>query len=106
MSVSGFDELSKRLTELSNNAQELAEKEHSIPLPELLTSEFLSGCTKFYSVEDMFDSSGFKVKTLRDFAEIPSDQWDDFIKTNTSYESWEALLGAAVQNWTAKKLGF
>ncbi len=106
MSVSGFDELSKKLGELSTSAQKLAEKEQVIPLPELLNPEFISECSKFDSVEDMFNSSGYKIKNQEDFAEIPSDQWDDFIKTNTSHESWKAMLGAAVQNWTAKKLGF
>lgn len=44
--VSGFRELSNKLKDLAERAREL-HGEHNIPLPELLTPEFLADCSRF-----------------------------------------------------------
>ncbi|ABF42474.1 conserved hypothetical protein [Candidatus Koribacter versatilis Ellin345] len=65
----------------------------------------MAKCSQFISVDDLFAASDFKVETPEDFKAIPDDQWDDFIRKNTSYESWNAMLTDAASEWTAKKLG-
>jgi hypothetical protein len=61
--------------------------------------------TKFDSLESMFEASGFVVESQEDFEKIPDDEWDSFIKGHTRFASWEDMLGAAVQEWAARKLG-
>jgi hypothetical protein len=54
----------------------------------------------------MFDASGFKIESPEDFAAIPDAEWDQFIRDNTTFASWEAMLGEAGGEWAARKLGF
>jgi len=53
----------------------------------------------------MFEASGYKIETQEDFNVIPDKEWDEFIKNNTEYTSWEEMLHAASAVWIKKKLG-
>lgn len=101
--IDGLSELQNKLSELANNAREL-DGQHSVPLPELLTPSFLSKHTRFLSDDDLFEAGGFKVKSTEDFEAIPSDKLDGFIRSESSFESWQAMLEAAGQEWAVKKL--
>ena len=103
--IRGLDEVSKKLDDLAKKAKTLDGK-HNVPMNELLNPTFVSKHTRFGTVEEMFDSSGFKVESQEDLAAIPNDKWDDFIRSVSSFENWQAMLDQAVKNWTAKKLGF
>jgi len=103
--IEGFDELQNDLKALADKAQNL-DGQHNVPISELLTSSFLSMHTRFSSLNDLFEASGFKVESSEDFAAIPDDKWDDFIRSISSFENWQAMLGAAAKVWTAKQLGF
>jgi hypothetical protein len=82
------------LDKLQKNIKNLA-KTTSVTLPELMNETFIASCSKFSSVNDLFEASGFKLETKEDFAAVPEDEWDDFIQSNTSYENWQEMQKAA-----------
>ena len=104
LKITGLDELQRKLDDLSRRSKSLAGKQN-VPIPELLTPGFLRTCSRFQSVEQMFEASGFKIDSTEDFAAIPDTEWDEFIRVNTSFASWEALLSKAGGEWAARRLG-
>jgi len=99
----GFDKLKKDLDKLQRRSREL-EGENSIPFEELFNPSFLSKCTKFSSVDDMFKKSGFTVNNQDDFKKIPDDKWDKFIAENSQFNSWQDMLDKASKEWMENKL--
>jgi hypothetical protein len=104
LKVTGLDKLQRKLKDLGQRAESISERQN-VPLPELLTSDFIRQCSRFQSVEEMFEESGFKIESAEDFASIPDDEWEDFISANTSFLSWEAMLREATGKWAARRLG-
>jgi len=100
----GFEELSKKLNDLAEKAESV-HGTHEVPLSELLTPGFLAKHTRFLSEDELFEASGFEVKTAEDFEKIPDDEWDQFIQQNTPFATWSDMLSAAGTEWTQKKLG-
>ncbi len=103
--ITGLDEFQRKLTDIARRAESLSGNQNVL-IPELLTPEFLSRCSRFLSADEMFEASGFKIDSAEDFASIPDSEWDSFIRTNTSFASWEAMLGEAGGEWAARRLGF
>jgi hypothetical protein len=103
--VTGLDELQRKLDDMARRAEDLSGKQN-VPITELLTPDFLLRCSRFHSAEEMFKASGFKVDTAEDFAAVPDAAWDEFIRANTSFPTWEAMLGEAGGAWAARRLGF
>jgi hypothetical protein len=104
LKITGLDELQRKLDDLARNAQNLSGKQ-DVPITELLTPSFLSRCSRFQSAKELFEASGFKLESADDFAAIPHAEWDGFIHANTSFASWEIMLGEAGGEWTARQLG-
>lgn len=102
-SIEGFDDLQKRLQELKDKVQE-AEGTHSVSISELLNAEFLASCSAFSSMDELFEASGFNIKSQEDFEAIPDTDWEWFIQQNTSYTSWAEMKQAAATIWMEKKL--
>jgi hypothetical protein len=102
--IKGLKELERKFDDLSRRAGNL-DGEHNVPVAEVLTPAFLSKCSRFQSVGELFEASGFNVKSQEDFAAIPDDKWDDFIKKNTTYSSWQEMLNAAGAEWVKNQLG-
>lgn len=105
MKIKGLDEFSRKLNDLAKKAEAL-DGQHSVPVNELLTPSFISKHTRFSSAEEMFEASGFKVESQEDFAAIPDAEWDEYIRSVSSFANWQEMLGAATKEWAAKKLGF
>src|SRR5947207_15498547 len=103
--MTGLDEFRRQLEDLKNKFESVS-GQHSVPLNEMLTPDFLATCSTFASAEEMFERSGFKVESQEDFAAIPDEPWDDFISANTSYLNWQEMLKAAGAAWTKARLGF
>lgn len=101
--ITGLDQLQKRLKNLERKAGELDGS--SVPMTEVITPEFLQGCSRFSSLEEMIDARGFSVESQEDFTAIPDEQWDEFISANTSYDSWRAMLDAAGAEYAKKEFG-
>jgi hypothetical protein len=105
MKITGLDQLQRKLNDLKERAESIS-GERKIPISELLTPDFLAGCSTFSSADEMFERSGFKVESEQDFTAIPDDDWDAFIRANTSCFSWSEMLQAAGAAWAKAKLGF
>jgi len=105
MKIRGPDEFSKKLNDLAKKAEEL-DGQHTVGLNELLTPSFVSKHTRFANADDLFEASGFKVESQEDFEAIPDAEWDQFIRSVSSFSSWQEMLQAATEEWAAKKLGF
>ena len=103
MKITGLEQLERKLRDLSDRAQSVSGT-NSVPVSELLSPSFLAGCTLFNSADELFEKSGFKVESQADFEAIPDDQWDDFIRDNTSFASWKEMLQAAGVAWMKGKL--
>jgi len=99
---SSFDGLKK----FQQNLKDLGDQgKQGVPLTELMSPAFVASCSKFGSLQELFDSSGFKVESPEDFAAIPDQEWDSYIQANTTYSSWLEMQQAAVGDWTKRKLG-
>jgi hypothetical protein len=105
LKVAGMDELQNQLDCLAKKAEEL-DGIHNVPLNDLLSSEFVSSNTKFSSADEMFEASGFKIESQHDFTAIPDTEWDEFIRSISSFADWQAMLGEACSVWMAEKVGF
>ncbi len=104
MTVKGFDKFSKKLDELSNNANKLSETK-SASMGEILTPEFVSRHTRFSNIDELFKAGGFGAESQAQFEAIPEDQLDAFIRTESPYQSWREMLNAAGAEWAKRKLG-
>jgi len=105
LKINGLNELSKKLGDLAKRAEALDGK-HMVPINDLLSPTFVSKHTRFTTADQMFEASGFKIETQEDFAAIPDDQWDVFIRSVSAFQDWQAMLAEAGKEWAAKKLGF
>lgn len=102
--LKGMDDVKRSLQDLSNRAQNL-HGQHNIPLSELMPQAFISSCSRFTSLDELFGASGFEIDSAEDFEAIPDDEWDAFISENTSFNTWEQMQQSAVIAWTQKQLG-
>lgn len=85
---------SNDFSKLINNLEKLSEKK-TISFDELFTMDFLKKCSSFNNIDDLISNSPFEVKTKEDFLNIPDDVWDSYIKSVTTFNSWNDMLVAA-----------
>jgi len=102
--LKGFDEVQRKLRDLQARGRAL-HGSHRIPVGELLGPDFMRRHTRFASFDAMVAASGFKVESAEDFAAIPDADWDAFIRGATRFAGWQTMLGAAGQEWAARRLG-
>lgn len=100
----GFDDLSKTIKELSKKAKDL-EKADPVPLEEVLSPKFISKHSRFSDAQDFFDASGFDFDNSEEFDAIPEEDLDEFVRSETPFDSWSEMLSKAVEEWAASKLG-
>ena len=105
LKVTGLEEFQRKLDDMARRAEDLSGTQN-VPITEILTPDFLHRCSRFHSAEEMFEASGFKIESEEDFAAIPDAAWDEFIRANTSFATWEAMLGEAGGAWAARRLEF
>ena len=98
----GFKKFERRLKSLERGARRL-HGTHEIPLAELFPPGFLTRYTQFTSLDQMFQASGYEVRSRDDFERIPDNRWDEFIVANTRFSSWEKMLGKAMEQWMARQ---
>ncbi|MEW6752832.1 MAG: hypothetical protein AB1505_17910 [Candidatus Latescibacterota bacterium] len=101
--IKGFDEMRRNLRRLKERASAL-HGSHTVPLEELLTPGFIGrhtrGCS---SASEWFQKSGFKIESEEDLAAI-RDAWDEYVRSTTSFPTWQAMLEAAGAAMVKKKL--
>ena len=77
---SGFKRLSKKLQEMPEVQQ--------VPFPPELVKEY----TDYESMEDLLAASGFSTEEVRSFQDDPNEQWEQFIRTHTRFDSWRDFM--------------
>lgn len=92
-----LDDVAKRFQDLDAEA--------SAALPDIVTDDFVSRHTSFATLDEMFTASGFQVETQEDFAALPVNEWNEFIRSVSGFDGWQSMLGAAGQEWARRKLG-
>jgi hypothetical protein len=85
MEIKGFKEFQSELKRMKNAVKEL-NGEHKVSLQELLTDEFLRKHTSFNSFTEFEQQEIFS--KYPSFEEIPDNELNAFIATNTSFCNW------------------
>lgn len=98
-----FEDLLSKLRDLSRRAEQL-NGEHRVPLNELFPDEFLLRHTEFPSFSQLLSASGFVVENPEDFAAIPADQWNAFVRSRTRFSSWDEMLREATKDWATRAM--
>ncbi len=103
--------MSIKITRKGNELKKLTKKmkaldgQHEVKFTDMYNPAFVSGCSKFESIEELFDASGFKVESKEDFEAIPDEEWEVFISQNTSFDSWLEMQKSAGAAYVKKQLG-
>lgn len=79
--------ISKRLEEVSG--------ENTIPFNLLFNGEFLKEYSRFSSIDELFDASGFEINNQEDFDNLNLEKWDEFISQNTKFDNWKDMFNKA-----------
>lgn len=103
--MKGLDELQRHLDDLSKRAAELDGKQLEVPLGDLLNDDFIARHSSFASFDELLAASPFKVATKEDFEAIPDAEWDTYIASNTSFDSWEEMQKKAAGEYVTKQIG-
>ncbi|MEN9355464.1 MAG: hypothetical protein RL318_2789 [Fibrobacterota bacterium] len=103
VSITGLDSLQKRLKQMTTSFEQ-ARGSHEVSLGELFDPVFMSKYSRFTTIQELFDASGFTVSTQEDLSAIPDDEWDRHIRSSTSFLDWNAMQKAAGAEWLAKRM--
>ena len=102
--ISGLDSLQKKLKKMSDDAREI-EGEHQVAISDLLTPSFLAKHTSCANAQELFDRSGFKIDSAKDFKTIPDEEWDQYISSISEFSTWRKMLQAATAEYAKCKMG-
>lgn len=98
-----FHDFLRELNSLQRRLERI-EGTQSVSFSELFPDEFMLLHTEFQSISKMLEESGFGVQDVEDFAAIPDDKWDVFVKVRTRFESWEEMRATAGTEWMSRQL--
>lgn len=104
MKFKGFDELSKKLGQISKNAEKI-DGRNEVSFDELFNESFMLKNTNFNSLKEFLEKSPFKVETNEDLAKIDEKELDIFVNGNTSFNNWKEMKDSASKYWIVKNLG-
>jgi hypothetical protein len=94
--MKGLDKLKRNLENLDGT--------HEVGLSEIMTADFIAACSAFSGLDQLFSASGFKVDSAEDLKAIPDNEWDEFIVSNTTFESWKSMQDAAIEKYMKSKI--
>lgn len=100
--IRGFDELEKELKKIAKKAENL---NGEVPFDILFNEDFMKKYSKFTSIDEMLEKSGFEIKNQDDFRKIPEAEWDEFVMGNTKFKNWEEMMNKAGVLYFEKGLG-
>ncbi len=66
-----------------------------IPFNELLNANFMKNFTRYTSIDEFFEDTGYKIETLDDINSIPDDVLDLHVASTTKFRSWHDMKKAA-----------
>jgi len=101
--IRGLDEVRRKLDRLSKHTQALSGS-HDIAASELFTRTFMRLHTKVASFDALIEAGGFKVESQADFEAIPDAEWENVIRSHTSFSSWHEMQEKAAHDHFIKRL--
>lgn len=93
---SGLKKFQKEIVSISN------EMSGEVSFAELFNDAFMQKHTSYRSMDEFFGACG--IKTDDDLYAYPQDKFDDFVRANTAFSSWENMQIAAGEEYVAKQL--
>ncbi|MDD2229945.1 MAG: hypothetical protein PHY48_11090 [Candidatus Cloacimonetes bacterium] len=103
--LKGADSIVKKLDSIARKAEQL-NGEHSVPINDLFTAQFMRSNTRFSSINEMLEAGGFNIDSQADLKEVPNDDLDCLVRKETDFNNWDEMLHAASEQWISKQLGF
>jgi len=98
--IKGLDKLQKEIKKLERKGKSIGGK-RQVKLTELLTDSFIRNNSDYNSLQNMVDSFPREIDSEKDFE---SKEWDEFVRTESKFNSWEEMLQEAGDDWVKKKL--
>ena len=92
---SGLKKFQKKLEKIERDTS------GSVSFAKLFNDSLMRKHTSFQSLEEFFGACG--IKTDDDFYAYPQDKFDDFVRSNTTFSSWEVMQIAASEEYVAKQ---
>ncbi len=77
---SGLKKLKKKLEEMPETQK--------VPFPPELVRKY----TDYKSMEDLIAASGFSAEQIRSFQDNANEQWEQFIRSHTRFDSWRDFM--------------
>lgn len=93
----------KSLEKLADNLKNLDRKQ-SVSLEVLFNEGFIQTHTDFESIDDLFEKAGFKVESEQDFAAIPQEDIDAFVREYTKFDSFTDMQHQAATEHVRKQI--
>lgn len=103
--LKGADSIVKKLDSIARKAEQL-DGEHSVPINDLFTVQFMRSYTRFSSIDEMLEAGGVKIGSQADLKDVPNDDLDCLVRNETGFNNWDEMLHAASEQWISKQLGF
>ncbi len=105
VNIKGIKEIQKKLNNLEEKAKEL-DGEQEIPLEKLVNNDFINKHTNHDTFEDFI----FESELLDEGEEITeelinSDEFNEYVKNNTDFESWKDMLQTASVEYVQRQMG-
>jgi len=99
----GFSDFSSFFEEAIEKAEAVEEK-RTYSLVEILNDRFMNKHTKFSSLEEFIEKSGFDFSSEESLDAISSEALDAFVRQNSEFGSWEEMLGDALSELMRSKI--
>lgn len=103
VTIDGFDDRAEEIRRLIAR-EETVDGSKTIPMDELFTPRFVATHTDHRTLGDFFAASRWEVRDASDIARIPSGDLDEFVRAETEFKSWDAMLRAAGRHWLVTHL--
>ena len=97
-----MDSLEERLNKIEKNIKKKVDG--FVSFRDLFPDSFIRNHSKFSSIDDILEQSGFRCETQKDFDAIDEPRLDNFICENTDFESWDAMKQAANVEYVKRKI--
>ncbi len=101
--VTGLREVESQLKRLQSKARSLGGT-HSVPIKNILTDGFIRQHTRYTSADEWFTQSPFANQSQEDFEAIPDAERDTYVRTTTTFSSWQDMLENATRQYVQSRL--
>ncbi|WP_232702048.1 hypothetical protein [Halobacterium wangiae] len=81
------------------------EGQADLPLDEMFPPGFMQRHTHDDSIDAFLDACEWDVDSREAFADVPQDEFDDYVAGRTRFGDWDAMVGRAGEEWMARQMG-